>query len=200
MQRKHTWAAACAVVIVTGVAGIAGVATLRTEEAPPVAFEEAPLRVRIDVSERRLYVEQDSEVVASYGVAVGTSSHPTPRGSYSMRRIIWNPRWVPPDAAWARNERPRAPGDPRNPMGRVKVFFREPDYYIHGTNAESSIGTAASHGCVRMRNEDVIEFARTLIDHGGAPIEPGLIRRLINNVRQTKELRLRNAVPLRVQS
>ena len=198
MQRKHKWAAAACTVLV--VAGAAGVATWQPEEATPVAFEDASLRVRIDVSERRLYVEQDGEAVASYGVAVGTRSHPTPRGSYAMRRIIWNPRWVPPDAEWARNRRPREPGDPRNPMGRVKIFFRQPDYYIHGTNAEESIGTAASHGCVRMRNDDVIELARTLVEHGGAPVDPGLIRRLINSVRETKEVRLRNAIPLRVQS
>jgi murein L,D-transpeptidase YcbB/YkuD len=85
-------------------------------------------------------------------------------------------------------------------MGRVKIFFREPDYYLHGTNAEASIGTAASHGCVRMLNGDVIEVARLLMDHGDAPIEPGLIQRLINRVRQTKEVRLARAIPLRVQS
>jgi murein L,D-transpeptidase YcbB/YkuD len=114
--------------------------------------------------------------------------------------VIWNPRWVPPKAEWAQDERPREPGDPKNPMGRVKIFFHEPDYYVHGTNAEASIGTAASHGCVRMLNGDVIEVAKLLMDHGDAPIEPGLIQRLINRVRQTREVRLADPVPLRVQT
>jgi murein L,D-transpeptidase YcbB/YkuD len=85
-------------------------------------------------------------------------------------------------------------------MGRVKMFFRQPDYFIHGTNAETSIGTAASHGCVRMLNDDVIELAQLVMEHGGAAIEPGLIRRLINRVRQTKEVRLGNPVPVRIQA
>ena len=197
MQRKHI--AAAALTLVATVAGVAAVSTRPVHESEVVSFEEASLRVRIDISERRLYVEEDGEQVASYGVAVGTGKHPTPRGAFSTRRIIWNPRWVPPDAAWAKNEKPRGPGDPKNPMGRVKIFFREPDYYIHGTNAESSIGTAASHGCIRMRNEEVIELARMMVEKGGGA-EPGLIRRLINNIRQTREVRLSSPVPVRVQT
>jgi len=174
--------------------------------APPsshpaaVSFDGAVARVRIDISERRLYLEENGEVARSWPVAVGTRSHPTPRGSFGIRRVIWNPRWVPPDEEWAEDEKPRAPGDPKNPMGRVKIFFRDPDYYIHGTIDGGSIGTAASHGCVRMRNTDVVDLARRLMRHGGAPVEAGLIRRLINNVRQTREVRLARAIPVRVES
>jgi lipoprotein-anchoring transpeptidase ErfK/SrfK len=167
-------------------------------EAEP--FETAAVRLRIDLSERRLYVEQAGEVTKSYDVAVGTRAHPTPRGSFAVRRVIWNPRWVPPDAAWARDKKPAGPGDPHNPMGRVKAFFREPDYYIHGTEDGSSIGRAASHGCVRMRNADVIELGKLLVEHGGANVEPGLIQRLINRVRQTHEVRLPRPVPVRINA
>jgi lipoprotein-anchoring transpeptidase ErfK/SrfK len=197
LQRKHI--AAAAVTLVATVAGVAAINTRAVPEPEVVSFDEASLRVRIDISERRLYVEENGEQVASYGVAVGTGNHPTPRGAFSTRRVIWNPRWVPPDAAWAKKEKPRGPGDPKNPMGRVKIFFREPDYYIHGTNAESSIGTAASHGCIRMRNEEVIELARMMVEKNGGA-EPGLIRRLINNIRQTREVRLSSPVPVRVQT
>lgn len=195
------WIAGSAVLVVllaTALAFMANGSALEDESVP--SFDDAKVRAVIDISERRLWVEENGERIASYGVAVGTSGHPTPRGSFSIRRIIWNPRWVPPNSEWAKNERPREPGDPKNPMGRVKIFFKEPTYYVHGTNAEGSIGRAASHGCVRMRNADVIELAQLLMDHGGAPVEPGLVRRLINRVRQTKEIRLTNAVPLRVQS
>jgi lipoprotein-anchoring transpeptidase ErfK/SrfK len=84
--------------------------------------------MRIDISERKLYIEENGDQVASYSVAVGTGAHPTPRGAFTVQRVIWNPRWVPPEAKWAEDERPREPGDPKNPMGRVKIFFREPDY------------------------------------------------------------------------
>lgn len=191
---------ALALILVIVAAGLAFVSTRPVVEVENVAFEDAALRVLIDISERKLYVEEGGERIGSYSVAVGTKSHPTPKGSFTVRRMIWNPRWVPPDSEWAEGEKVREPGDPKNPMGRVKIFFREPAYYVHGTNAESSLGTAASHGCVRMSNSDVIEVAKLLIDHGGAPVSPGLIRQLINRVRQTREVRLTNPVPLRVQA
>ena len=198
-MRKWYMAAAAVALVLS--AGLAFISTRTTMDASPaVSFEDAALRMVIDISERKLYVEEDGSRIESYNVAVGTANHPTPRGSFAVQRIIWNPRWVPPNSEWAKGEKPREPGDPKNPMGRVKIFFNEPTYYIHGTNAESSIGSAASHGCVRMLNDEVIELAQLLIDRSGTPVEPGLIQRLINRVRQTREVRLQNAIPLRVQS
>jgi lipoprotein-anchoring transpeptidase ErfK/SrfK len=121
--------------------------------------DDGPISLKVDLSERQLYVLEGGEVIQTYGVAVGTSSHPTPQGSYRIGRIEWNPSWVPPKSWWARKLRPRAPGDPRNPMQGVKLYFREPAYYIHGTNDPASIGTAASHGCLRMRVGDAKELA-----------------------------------------
>ena len=189
---------ACFVVVLAGLLAAAFVNHRRHADEAPA--EVAGVSVKIDVSERTLYVIEGDEVIRSYGVAVGKPGHATPRGSYSMRRIIWNPRWVPPKAEWAKKKTAKAPGDPNNPMGRVKIFFREPDYYLHGTNAPESIGSAASHGCVRLRNDDIIELAQLLMDHGNAPVEPGLVQRLINKVRQTKEVRLQKAVRLTVQT
>lgn len=198
MKKWHVIATLAGIILIAGLAFVSVRPTVQTQATP--SFDDATMRMRIDISERKLYIEENGEPVGSYSVAVGTDRHPTPDGAFTVERVIWNPRWVPPEAEWAEDERPREPGDPKNPMGRVKIFFREPDYYIHGTNAEASIGTAASHGCVRMLNGDVIEVARLLMDHGDAPIEPGLIQRLINRVRQTKEVRLATAIPLRVQN
>lgn len=172
----------------------------RPAEGPVPDFEDAPVRVRIVLSERHLYLEERGDTTAHFGVAIGAPGHATPRGDFGLQRIIWNPGWVPPDSDWARGKQAAAPGDPNNPMGRVKVFFREPTYYLHGTNDERSIGSAASHGCVRLRNEDVIGLARLLMDRGGANVEPGLIRRLINRVRETREVRLEQAIPLRIEA
>ena len=194
------WHIGVALVVMLSGAGAAFMSTRPMADAPAVAYEDATIRMRIDLSERKLYVEDNGEEIRSFNVAVGTDRHPTPRGSFDVSRMIWNPRWVPPDSEWAKDEKTREPGDPKNPMGRVKIFFREPDYYIHGTNAESSIGTAASHGCVRMLNNEVIELAQLLIDRTGTPVQPGLIKRLINRIRQTRELRLETSVPLRVEA
>lgn len=154
----------------------------------------------VDLSDRMLYVMNGEEVTKEYQVAIGKPQHPTPRGSFNVRRLIWNPRWVPPDAEWARNRRPREPGDPRNPMGRVKIFFQAPDYYIHGTRETDSLGEAESHGCIRMRNADVIELARLVMENGGASRSPGWFQRVINRVRHTQEVRLSTPVQMRVRA
>jgi murein L,D-transpeptidase YcbB/YkuD len=200
-QQVGKWRQKLVVLLVLATLGVAFITLRRTPSAaPPHPDPAAGVTVTIDVSERQLHVLEAGQMVASYPVAVGSPKHPTPRGSFTVRRIIWNPRWVPPEAEWASDEQPREPGDPDNPMGRVKIFFKEPDYYVHGTDAEVSIGRAASHGCVRMRNADIIELARTLMDHGSAPVEPGLIRRLVNRIKQTKEVRLERPVTLRVRT
>lgn len=153
----------------------------------------------VDLSERRLSVMRDGEAVSSYPVAVGKPEHPTPAGEFRIRRIVWNPRWVPPDARWARGKRPRAPGDPRNPMGRVKMFFRQPDLYIHGTHEEDSLGQAESHGCIRMRNSDVIALARDVMEHGGEPRSPGWFRSVIDRFTQTRQVTLSQPVLLKIE-
>jgi lipoprotein-anchoring transpeptidase ErfK/SrfK len=175
-------------------------ATVATDSTRTIAgTEAAPISLRVDLSERQLYVEQGGSTVATYTVTVGTSAHPTPRGKFGIKHIVWNPRWVPPDEAWAKNKTAKGPGEKGNPMGKVKLFFNEPDYYIHGTLTTSELGTAASHGCIRMRNSDVIELAGMVMKHGGAPVEEGFIRRMINNVRTTKQVRLQSAVGLTIQ-
>src|SRR6201989_2266471 len=107
-------------------AGAVAMAVSVGAAAPAPAVGDGPARVRgeafylsVDLSERTLYVMENGAQVESYPVAVGQARHPTARGQYRMRHLVWNPRWVPPDARWARGRRPRDPGDPRNPMGRV---------------------------------------------------------------------------------
>ena len=159
-----------------------------------------PLRLEVSVSERILRVIEGDQIVKTYPVAVGKSAHPTPRGRFSIRRIIWNPRWVPPNSVWARGKTPKEPGDPNNPMGRVKLFFSEPDYYIHGTENEASLGRAESHGCVRMANRDVVELAQRVMEHGGQPRPQSWFHRILNAVRSTSEVRLSETVTVIVVS
>lgn len=153
-----------------------------------------------DVSDRRLYVKKGGEVIRSYPVAVGRPGNPTPRGSFAVRHLVWNPRWVPPDADWAKDKTAKAPGDPRNPMGRVKIYFREPDYYIHGTRELDSLGKAESRGCIRMRNADVIALGRLVMREGGSPRDPSWFRRVLNRVTRSQEVYMDRAVPLTVRS
>ena len=197
---KRRWLAGGIGVALMG-AGAIGFVT-RTDapmiEAGAVAEPSETMRLRVGLAERRLYVEVNGEVIDTMPVTVGTDRHPTPEGTFHVARVIWNPSWTPPDVEWARGRSRTPPGDPRNPMGRVKMFFREPDYYLHGTNDERTIGYRGSHGCVRMRNADIIEVAQLAMQHGGQPREPNWFRRVVNHIRSTEEVRLSNPIPVTI--
>ena len=191
MNKRRLILMACLVMLaaVTGVFAFAGRDMVEPEPSET-------LRLEVDISEKKLTVIEEGEAVRTFDVTVGTSRHPTPSGSYKIDWIVWNPSWNPPNSDWARGKKPVAPG-PNNPMGRVKMFFRQPAYYIHGTNRDDQIGQAASHGCVRMRNEDVIELAQLVMEHGGEVRSPNWFKRVINRFRDTREVTL--GAPVRVK-
>jgi lipoprotein-anchoring transpeptidase ErfK/SrfK len=145
------------------VALVIGLGALRT----PVVAPGDALTMSASLSTRKLTVMRGGEVIKEYDVAVGKPQYPTPRGTFSVQKIVWNPKWVPPDSKWAAGKKPAAPGSPRNPMKLVKIFFQEPDYYIHGTDDTDSLGDAASHGCLRMDPNDAGELALLLMDNDG---------------------------------
>src|SRR5687767_4114230 len=155
----------------------------------------AELRLEIDLSERELAVVQDGEVIDRLPIAVGKDSYPTPEGTFSIRKVVWNPAWVPPDSKWARGKTSKPPGHPENPMKRVKMFFKEPDYYIHGTGDEDSLGRAESHGCIRMRQEDVTRLAQLVMEHGGKPMPEPWYRRIFRR-KVTKVVYLKAPIPV----
>jgi murein L,D-transpeptidase YcbB/YkuD len=161
-------------------------------------FSRNGLRLEVDLSDRQLHVLQDGEVIESYSIAVGTPSYPTPEGSFSISKIVWNPPWVPPDSDWAREEQARAPGDPANPMQGVKLYFSEPAYFIHGTNDPESIGSAASHGCIRMEQSDAEALARLLMEHGGAGKDDDWFDKVRDNPTDTYVVVLPNAISLQI--
>jgi lipoprotein-anchoring transpeptidase ErfK/SrfK len=179
-----------------GLAGAAQPASAGTEGAEPGSA--ASLSIHVDLSARTLTVMRDGEEIQSFPVAVGQPKHPTPTGDFRIRHVVWNPKWVPPDAGWAKGKKARAPGDPKNPMGRVKLFFKEPDLYIHGTHDLESLGEAESHGCVRMRNVDAIEVAKLVMAAGGKPEEPSWFRRVLDHFTSTREVYLSNSVPVEI--
>jgi lipoprotein-anchoring transpeptidase ErfK/SrfK len=168
-----------------------------TEEAPATAGTTVTLQV--DLGARRLTVRENGQVIRTYVVGVGKPGHLTPEGSYDVRTIQWNPSWVPPDSDWAQGLEPRGPGDPQNPMGQVKIFFREPAYYIHGTPNEESLGGAVSHGCIRMSNADVVELARLLMETSGEDRPESWYDRVLGRPTRTDEVTLPRSVRLTVE-
>lgn len=136
--------------------------------AAPAAVVSGPLSLAVSTKKKILVVRIGATEVRRYSVAVGSKAHATPNGRFGVRHIVWNPAWRPPDAVWAKGKKATPPGHPDNPMKVVKIFFQEPDYYIHGTDDDDSLGSAASHGCIRMSESDVFQLARYLQEHAGA--------------------------------
>lgn len=155
------------------------------------------LRIEVDLSTRMLSAYDGPNIVRTYKVSVGMPGNETPTGSFRIRKLIWNPSWTPPKEKWARGKEPKKPGDPDNPMKAVKIFFNEPDYYIHGTPAVNSMGRAKSRGCVRMTPEDVTDLAKVVMAYGGKPMPEPWYRRVLRR-RTTQVIHLSKPVAMRV--
>ena len=155
----------------------------------------AQLRIDINIPANRLQVFDGDSVIRTYRVSVGLPGHDTPDGEFTVGRAEWNPSWRPPEnREWARDAQFTPPG-PNNPMGRVKLFFA-PLYYIHGTPDSASIGQPASHGCVRMRNRDVIALARLLHEHARPTVGSAEIDAILRRSGTTRWSTFRAPVPL----
>ena len=178
---------------------LVGAMALAGAVSVPAEARASEVRLVVDLSDRKLRVIEGGEVRRVYRVAVGKAAHPTPKGQFRVRRVVWNPRWVPPNEKWARARKARGPGDRRNPMGRVKMFFSEPDYYIHGTSDRSSLGKAASHGCIRMANSDVIDLAKLVMRHGGEQREASWYQRVLGRATRTQQVHLSRPVRFEVR-
>jgi lipoprotein-anchoring transpeptidase ErfK/SrfK len=135
-------------------------AALRAHERGPLAVPSTVVRPRVTRGKfgpvivirrdsRRLYLYNGMRYRTTFGVAVGMSAYPTPLGRYSIQSMVRNPWWFPPNRPWAQGASPVPPG-PSNPLG-TRWMGLAGGIGIHGTPQAWSIGSAASHGCIRMR-------------------------------------------------
>ena len=132
----------------------------------PDTLMTANTRVVISLSRRRLILYQNDEVRSEFPVAIGQDDWETPAGEFAIRDMRTDPVWQHPITKEA-----IGPG-PNNPLGSRWIgFLVEGQYHIgiHGTNQETLIGEAVSHGCVRMLEADI----NTLYSHVkvGTPIK-----------------------------
>ncbi|MBE9129738.1 L,D-transpeptidase [Coleofasciculus sp. LEGE 07092] len=133
--------------------------TIEPPEVPPLGEPDAflpsverLLHVVVKLTERRLYVYQDEQLQVSYPIAVGKPEWETPTGSFEVTQMVRDPAWEHP---WSGEVVP--PGED-NPLGSRWIGFwtdGRNQIGFHGTPDESVIGQAISHGCVRMRDQDV---------------------------------------------
>jgi lipoprotein-anchoring transpeptidase ErfK/SrfK len=164
-----------------------------------LAPQEAPLTLRADLGARMIFVQRGDSTLKTYAIAVGQDRYPTPQGTFTISKIVWNPSWhPPPEADWAKGKKAKGPGEPGNPMKVVKIFFNEPDYYIHGTDDVESLGSAASHGCLRMDPSEVADLAKIIMEHGGEPREENWFWRILHSRREEKVVYLSNPISLTI--
>lgn len=122
---------------------------------PTVAEENLGPAILVDISERKLYLYDKGALVKEYGVAVGAPGFSTPRGNFTIVLKRYMPTWSNPGSAWAAGMPATIPPGPNNPLGTRALNLDAPGIRIHGTSKDSSIGTAASHGCMRMHRWDI---------------------------------------------
>jgi len=108
-------------------------------------------RIVVSLADRKLVLFEGERVLRVYDVAVGKRSTPSPEGKFAIINRVPNPTWYGPAGVVV------AAGK-SNPLGSRWMGLSAKGYGIHGTNVPSSIGQAASHGCIRMRRHDLEEL------------------------------------------
>jgi lipoprotein-anchoring transpeptidase ErfK/SrfK len=118
-----------------------------------------PTYLTVNRSTFELSLWKDLELAKTYTVAIGAQGFDTPAGVYNIQNMAVDPAWNVPDAAWAGSLAGTVvPGGvPENPLKERWMGIYD-GAGIHGTDDLASLGTAASHGCVRMSIPDVIEL------------------------------------------
>lgn len=110
-------------------------------------------RLVVDLSDRKVSLYRNQKVQASYPVAVGQAGWETPTGTFEITQMQVNPAWKHPITDQL------ITSGPENPLGVRWIGFWSDGHNqigFHGTNQEELIGQAVSHGCLRMRNQDIV--------------------------------------------
>ncbi len=118
-----------------------------------------PGTIVIDTETRHLFLVEEGGKARRYGVGVGRPGFEWAGAHRVTRKAEW-PDWRPPPEM--RKRQPELPvmmaGGPQNPLGARALYLGSTLYRIHGTSEPWTIGQAVSSGCIRMRNEDVIDL------------------------------------------
>jgi lipoprotein-anchoring transpeptidase ErfK/SrfK len=121
--------------------------------------EQYPVYLTVDRSNFQLHLYEDLKLTKTYTVAIGAIGFDTPAGLYHIQNKAVDPAWSVPEADWAGDLAGTVvPGGvPENPLKERWLGIFD-GAGIHGTDDVGSLGSAASHGCVRMGIPDVIEL------------------------------------------
>jgi lipoprotein-anchoring transpeptidase ErfK/SrfK len=127
--------------------------------APKVTDAKVGTTIVIDKTLNKLYLYQGFKLDRTYSVATAMAPYETPSGTWTIVNKAMNPTWTnPAPDTWGAGLPLTIPPGPGNPLGTRALYLNAPGIRIHGTYDSASIGTHASHGCVRMNIDDVEEM------------------------------------------
>jgi len=128
--------------------------------APKITVRTMLPTIVVHVDTNRLDLYEGFEVTHSWDVATAKPGWTTPVGEWSLYQKRENPTWYNPALdSWGADLPAVVPGGPGNPMGTRALYITAPGLIrIHGTTSPDSIGRYASHGCIRMHNEQIEEL------------------------------------------
>jgi lipoprotein-anchoring transpeptidase ErfK/SrfK len=129
----------------------------KTAPAPKAPAGRPKRLVIISIPDRKLVVMEKGAVIRVFSIAVGAPVSPSPIGTFAIASRLTSPTYYHAGVV--------IPPGKDNPLGPRWVGLNKQGYGIHGTNAPTSVGKAASHGCIRMRNRDIVHFF-TLVSVG----------------------------------
>ena len=140
-------------------AGAAQVTLPMRDVDPEVSVGALGDTIVIDLSENSLRLYDGFKVERQYAVATAASGYVTPIGTWQVIDKRENPTWYNPALdSWGADLPPVIAPGPNNPLGTRALYLNSPGIRIHGTSNSASIGTYASHGCIRMYISDSEEL------------------------------------------
>jgi len=126
---------------------------------PEVTTAALGRSIVVDLSENHLYLYDRLKLVGDYPVATAAAGYETPVGTWKVVDKRENPTWYNPALdTWGADLPRLIPPGPGNPLGTRALYLNAPGIRIHGTYNSDSIGTYASHGCIRMLIDDSEEL------------------------------------------
>lgn len=140
------------------------------------------IRITVNIPAFQLTLWQGGKEVRTYEIGIGRKEFQLPSGLRHGRQIIFNPEWIPPDSEWV-YEHDVEPGerveanDPRNPLGKIKIPIGGGGILIHQAFKPSDIGHLVSHGCARVRLDELYELIDKIIAARSEPVTPDKIER-----------------------
>jgi lipoprotein-anchoring transpeptidase ErfK/SrfK len=145
-------------------------------KAPKITDDELGKTITVDLTTLTLRLWDGFKVLRTYPVATAQPGFVTPIGRWTVvDKVMW-PSWTNPDpTGWGAGEPLYIPPGPDNPLGTRALYLSAPGIRIHGTPDDSSIGSYASHGCIRMHISDseamypLVDIGTPVVIYGAPP-------------------------------